>query len=425
MIIGLLTGFFASVFTFSAAWQLVHAKDLSPGLQHSLQGTAVIRGILTSICFAIAGWVGLGLLDKTYLLPPLLLASLVPFIDGFQHLDAWKQLKANRFRSLAIVEFASPVGSLIGALVALSFTQTIWVVPIVAISGSMARLIVTHIVAKDPWKGHIRVEDVKPILKFGVPLIPAGLLSWLNSQGDKLLLMSSAEIPGVPTFSLADLGAYGTVAGMIVLPRGTIVKTMKATIVPKLSALQGEPEKLKDTFRRLTCQVANLIGWGILIGAAVGSDVFRLILGPEFRLGTEVAPILILGMGLQTSRSLIYSTALAVGRTTTQLAGNLGRLSGLVFAYIGAVNGFGLVSIAISVPVGEAIAVLISIIWVEKAYGSGIRSFLGRMFGFSILASAVMIATNTLPEWQLPIKIVVCLASVIFGARAFFRLRRS
>lgn len=424
IVIGLLTGFFAAVLTFSAAWQLVQSERADPGLQSSLQGSAAIRGLLTTICFGVAGWVGLNWIDKSYLLPPLLLASLVPLIDGFQHLDAWKALKKKSYRPLAIVELSAPIGSVLAACIALTFTRSIWVISIVAVSGSVSRLLMTHLIATESWRGRIRIEDAKPILSFALPLIPAGLLAWINSQGDKLLLMSSEELPGLPEFTIGDLGAYGTVAGMIILPRGTIVKTMKATIVPVLSAAKGDAEKLQKSFRTVTGNVTDVIGWGIIVGAAIGTELFNIVLGSEYRLGSEVAPILILGMGLQTSRSLIYSTALAIGRTTTQLAGNLSRLSGLAIAYLALINGYGLVGIAISVPAGELLAVIVSMLWVEKAYGSGVLGFMSRILGFVTAASLVMIVPTILPTSEIPVKVAACCASLFFGGRAIMKMRR-
>lgn len=367
VVIGLITGFFASMFTLNAAWQIVQSpKQNSPQLAASLHASSLLRGVGATALIAMASMLLLDLIDRPNLMLPMLLASTVPAIEGLTNLDAWRLIRERRYRRLGAVELSGSMTSTLTAIVALAITRSIWVVPIVAVSNSLGRAATSHLVATRSWRPWLHRENVREIIRFSLPLIPAGILFWINTQSDRIVILLSEQVTWMQRFDTRALGAYGTVAMLVLLPRGTIVKTMDSIVIPKISAARADPERLRQAFRESWLGVLLLAAAFVLGGSIFGPLVFRLVLGPEFQSGADVAGLLICAMAIQLFRSVCYSSSTGMGTTVTVLVGNLARLSGLVLALIAASLHLGLVGLAWSVVIAEAIAAIAAGAWLGR-----------------------------------------------------------
>ncbi len=381
MIIGMITGFFASVFTLNAAWQLVQSpRHDDPRFLNSLHASTIARGVGATLLIGLASSLVLNLAGYEDLVLPMLLASAVPLLEGFVHLDAWRLIRIKRFRRVACVELSGPICSLLTAAVALTLTRTVWVIPMVAIGNSLGRVAASHALAKTPWIPRLQREDVREILRFSIPLIPAGVLYWVNLQGDKLVILLSEQVDWMEKFDLQALGSYGTIAMLVLLPRGTIVKTMESIVVPRIANARAVVTMLGHEFHQ--CWIATLaLSLAIaLAGLFLARAVLGLVLGLEYAQGVSVSPILLGAMAVQLFRSLTYAASTGMGTTTTVLVGNIARLTGVVLALIAASLQLGLVGLAYSVLIAEVIASTISGAWLGRLIpGATWRLLLGSL----------------------------------------------
>ncbi len=381
MIIGMITGFFASVFTLNAAWQLVQSpRHDDPRFLNSLHASTIARGVGATLLIGLASTLVLNLAGYEDLVLPMLLASAVPLLEGFVHLDAWRLIRIKRFRRVACVELSGPICSLLTAAVALTLTRTVWVIPMVAIGNSLGRVAASHALAKTPWIPRLQREDVREILRFSIPLIPAGVLYWVNLQGDKLVILLSEQVDWMEKFDLQALGSYGTIAMLVLLPRGTIVKTMESIVVPRIANARAVVTMLGHEFHQ--CWIATLaLSLAIaLAGLFLARAVLGLVLGLEYAQGVSVSPILLGAMAVQLFRSLTYAASTGMGTTTTVLVGNIARLTGVVLALIAASLQLGLVGLAYSVLIAEVIASTISGAWLGRLIpGATWRLLLGSL----------------------------------------------
>lgn len=381
VIIGMITGFFASVFTLNAAWQLVQSpRHDDPRFLNSLHASTIARGVGASLLIGTASSAILNLAGYEDLILPMLLAALVPLLEGFIHLDAWRLIRSKRYRRVAAVELSGPICSVITALIALAATRSVWVIPIVAIGNSLGRVAASHVLAATPWIPRLQRQDVREILRFSIPLIPAGILYWVNLQGDKLVILLSERVDWLEKFDLQALGSYGTIAMLVLLPRGTIVKTMDSIVVPRIANGRATAATLRHDFHQ--CWIATLaLSLAIaLTGLFLARAVLGLALGLEYVQGVRVSPILIGAMGVQLFRSLTYAASTGMGTTTTVLVGNIARLTGIVLALIAASLQLGLMGLAYSVLIAEVIASTIASVWLGRLIpGAAWRVLLGSL----------------------------------------------
>ena len=364
--IGLLTGFFSTVLVLNTAWQLVQSEHGDePEFKSSLQGVAMVRGLFTSAVILIAGWFVLGFFDLERLRGPLCLIACMPFLEGALSLDAWERLRSRSYRSLAIVESSGSIGGLLAALVSLAFIQTVWVVVIATVAASASRLIASHLVRRDPWRLGVHRRFIRPIIRFSLPLVPAGMFFWINSVSDRILLLLSERVDWLPASSLSELGSYGTVAGMILLPFGLVAKVTRSVVVPRLSRVRNEPAAWNRTFKHFGTKMMALSLLVVTAAGIAGDAPFRVILGEAFIAGAEVSPILAIAFGLQVLRMFGYQAGVSAGDTKPQLIGNFVRLSGIVVGVVLLRRGYGLDGLAYSVVAGELIALFALALWLE------------------------------------------------------------
>lgn len=393
VVIGMITGFFGSVFTLNAAWQLIQSpRHDQREFSASLHASTLIRGIAATLLIAIASAGILYLLGRSNLVLPMILASMVPAIEGFMNLDAWRLIRHGRYRRLAAVELSGPLCSILAAIAILIVTRSIWVIPVVATGTSLGRVVASHALATRSWRPRLHRNDVREIVQFSLPLIPAGILFWLNTQSDRLVILISEKIDWMQRFDTRDLGAYGTVAMIVLLPRGTIVKTMQSVIVPRISSSRADPATLERSFRHCWLAVGSLSLAIATLGAITGRWVLGLALGSEFRPGVDVAGLLITAMGLQLVRTFAYNSSTGMGNTVTILVGNSVRMIGVVLAVIAAWQHLGLRGLAWSVISAECLATLAAGYWLNRILPSA----------FSKIATGVIViglmglATNLL-----------------------------
>lgn len=366
VIIGMITGFFGSVFTLNAAWQLVQSpRHDSPEYVASLHASTLIRGFAATLLIAAASTGILLAMGRPNLVLPMLLASTVPAIEGFLNLDAWRLIRHQEFRRLATVEVSGPVCSVASAVAILVITRSIWAIPVIAVGTSVGRAVVSHLMATRLWWPQLHRDDIREIVGFSLPLVPAGMLFWLNTQSDRLVILLSEKISWMERFDLSDLGAYGTVATIVVLPSGTIVKTMQSIVVPRVSAARDALPELKGTFASCWSPILLLCIVIAALGPLVGWPVLRWLLGAEYAPGLEVLGILIGALSVQLIRHLCYSSSTGLGTTTTILFGNCLRTSGLVLAIGAATLHLGLSGLAWSVLVAESTATLGAGYWLR------------------------------------------------------------
>lgn len=364
--IGLISGFFVSVLAVNTTWQLVQSRreDLN-AFQSSLQGVAVLRGAITSVLLCVVGTFALEYLKQPELKLPLYAIAACPFIEGFTHLDPWRKLRDGSFKSLALFQLAGPVGSIIVALIAMAIMQSIWVVVFVSIGTSIFRVIGSHLVAARRFRLRLHRKHAGEIVRFGLPLLPAGLMFWANSQSDKVVMFLGERYESIPVFTDAEIGSYGTVAGMVLLPRGLFVTVMQSVFIPRLSQAREDRTLFRRNFAFAvmgSCALATLIVTG---GRMAGDSVFLILLGEQYSLGASVAPLLISAMGVQILRTATYESSIAVGRTSVTAVGNTFRLISIPISLVLLSKGYGVVGLAWSVYIGELISTLAAVLWIQ------------------------------------------------------------
>jgi O-antigen/teichoic acid export membrane protein len=148
----------------------------------------------------------------------------------------------------------------------------------------------------------------REMLRFALPLVPAGLAGWVLNLSDRPLLQAM-------TGSEATVGVYtlGYTGGLVI--NALVVQPFALA----WGAAQWEMARRDDaprTFARLMTWFLVLGTGGALLLSALGTDALRLLVGPEFELSRFIVPFSAFAYVLYGAYTIAASGLGIVGRTS-------------------------------------------------------------------------------------------------------------
>ncbi len=239
-----------------------------------------------------------------------------------------------------------------------------------------------------------------PMLRFGAPLMIAGLASWAFTGADRLVLSAHA--------AAAEVGHYG-LAVSLVAPLGMVTAALGQAWIPRIVQLAAADRgaAVAATSRAIAWAMVGL-GVASMVLGALAPVVVRIVGGAEFAESAEALPLLALaaafaGLAPFTGTGLTLAKRSSLVLVVTITAGliSLALLAVLV-------PPFGAVGAALSVAAALLVRVLLTLFFANRVYAVAVdRARLALM----VAILAVQVATCTIrPSW--PTVLVVTVASI-------------
>lgn len=142
------------------------------------------------------------------------------------------------------------------------------------------------------------------MLRYAWPLIIVGLAGIVNETIDRILL--KFLLPGTPIENQAAIGIYGACYKLSILMT-LFIQAYRYAAEPFFFA-QAQKENAKDTYA-LSLTAFFLVGVLIFLGVMLYMDIFQYFIGPAFRVGLAIVPILLLAnlfLGVYYNLSIWY-----------------------------------------------------------------------------------------------------------------------
>lgn len=142
------------------------------------------------------------------------------------------------------------------------------------------------------------------MLKYAWPLIIVGLAGIINETLDRILL--KFFLPGSPLDNQAAIGIYGACYKLSILMT-LFIQAYRYAAEPFFFA-QAKQKEAKSTYA-LSLTAFFLVGVLIFLGVMLYIDIFKYFIGPEFRVGLHIVPILLLAnlfLGVYYNLSVWY-----------------------------------------------------------------------------------------------------------------------
>lgn len=340
---------------------LVQAEDGdAPQFQSTAHSVLALRGLLTAgllalLAFPLAQWIGRP--ESCWAIAAL---GLVPAIRGFQHLDAKRIQRQQKFQPSLIIELSAAFVATTAVAVATRWLPRGEVLVWVSLLQAMTLVIASRGVAERPYQLGWNRELLRRLFVFGWPLALNSLIMFGAFQGDRLVVMLSA--------TPAELGRYAVAFQLTMVPALLISRVASTAWLPGLARSQSDPMAYYLRMSECTAWlglVGQLFSLGIL---ALGNRLIGLLYGPDYPLPVAVMAWLGIMQGWRILRAGPSLFAMSRADTWNPLASNLLRLLGIAAAATAGLFGAGLELVAICGCAGEVLAMVGAIVLLRRRH---------------------------------------------------------
>ena len=330
-------------------------------VQKLVQLVFVSRGILVSLALVVFAVPVAQFYESPRLAPGLVLLAISPLIFGFAHLDVGRMQREQNFRPAAICIIVAEAAGLVAAAAAAWVTRDFTAVAYSLIVRSAVKVGLSHVLAERPYRIGWDAQSAPRLKRFAMPLLMNGLMLFILSQGDRLIIGHR--------LGLTSLGYYSTIMLLIYYPSGVIGGYIHAIFVPMISASRdsfAEQNRLSERLggQTLMLSIAMAIGFAI-----VAPPLVPILFGSRF-----TQPALLIGLigVLQAMRFFLSwptTVYLAMGRSATLLISNLVHFLVFPAAFIGLWLMNSLTAVVLSFIVAEFIAVAVAMMLLNRMLG--------------------------------------------------------
>ena len=351
-------------------------------VQKLVQLVYVGRGLLICLSLAVLAIP----LSRFYHAPQLAwglaILGISPLILGFMHLDIRRQQRREDFRTEAVSMIAAESCSLIVTVAAAFLTRNFTAILYGLIARAVVMTLVSHLRAERPYAlGYSKAHGPR-LSRFAAPLMLTGLMLFVGSQGDRVVV---ANLLG-----FRALGHYSAVLLLIYYPSAMILRYIHSISIPMMVAVRDDAARQNAVGDRLGGQTF-LLAAAMCVGFAVVAPIAVPVLyGARYAQG-----VLIVGLVgiLQTTRFLIVwptTIALSVGRTRTVMISNLIRLVAYPCAFLSVRWLGGLEGVVAGFVAGELISIAAALVLSNRDTARPLATGFGRFADFLLIAAGVI-----------------------------------
>jgi len=334
--------------------------------------------------------------------------ALLPVLRGLVHWDNVVHQRNLDFRATAIVNALPPA-----VCVVIAYFGSLWLrdyraMLLVVLSQAVLMILVSHLLARRPYRWSFRRDLARKKFNFGWPLLVNGLLMFGIFNGDRALVGA--------LFDTATLGWYGAAFALVLVPGMMFAKVCGTLLMPGLSRAKHDPE----SFRR-QCGLALALCFGcaafITVFFAIGGkSLLLLAFGERYSRGNDLLMLLALGQAIRIARVSPSMISNSQARTTNAMYSNLVRIIGLPLAVVLALLGFGIEWVAVAAIFGELLAMAVSfrLLDVGAFRPRFMRQALVMTLGLAALAVVAFLLFEAIPSPQpVPVSLLLILGGGI------------
>ncbi|MGH7023394.1 MAG: oligosaccharide flippase family protein [Caulobacteraceae bacterium] len=380
----------------------------SEPIQKLVQLVYVTRGSMIAIALAIFAIPLAALYKQPVLAAGFAFLGIARFIRGFLHLDMRRAQRTNDFGPEAKCIIASEVIGLVVMVAAAWFTRSFTAVVWGIIARACVAVVLSHLLAKRRYAIGWDRADAPRLIRFSLPLMISGLMLFIGSQGDRVVV---ADWLGTKM-----LGEYSAVLLLIYYPAALVSGYVHALFVPMVAAERDDPERRDKVIEFLGGQTL-LLGIGMCAGFALVAPLAVTVLyGHRY---TQSALLVALIGILQSTRFLIVwptTVNLSLGRTRPVLVSNIVRFLAYPGAFVGVYLMGGLAGLVAGFAAGELIAIAAGVVLMNRGAGRAWLAEFDRLAAFALTCGLAVGWNLALARASTMAEIALAVASIALGA---------
>ena len=332
---------------------LVQAGDGDdPQVQATLHTMQVLRGALLALILLVTAGPLADVMGVPEVAWGFRLMALVPFLQGFTHLDMTRVQRVMSFGPFIKVTLGAEVLGLL-AIYPLFLIFGDYRVALFALllqQGVMAAL--SHVLAGRRYHLGLDRDVLMRALKFGWPLLFNALLMFGIFQGDRIIVANQTGAVEFGLFSLAFMLAF--------MPTNVLAQTLNRLFLPKLARLQ---DNLPD-FERLAgiaVQAGLVVGLAVAAGFALfGPDLVLIVFGSKYAGALGLLAWMAVMQAVRIAKLGVSLVAIARAETRNPLIANIPRVLLLPLAWLALSRGADMLVVVWIAMLGEMLGLAVA-----------------------------------------------------------------
>jgi PST family polysaccharide transporter len=186
------------------------------------------------------------------------------------------------FRPIALIEIAAVVAAALSAISLAWLGYGYWALVVQALVGQVVRLLLAWPASRLTVQAPSRGVGTRGMVAFGGLLAVNGVLIYIARNLDSVLIGRY--------WGAESLGYYTRAYFLMLLPSTIATSVLANLMVPSLSALQDQPERFGEAYRRAV-RVVAFFGCPLALGLAMTArEAVQIVYGPEW---LPVVPMLV------------------------------------------------------------------------------------------------------------------------------------
>lgn len=291
----------------------------------AIQGVVIARALLLSALLFVLAAPMAELFNQTDLVWAYQLFAILPMIRGALHMDAYRQERELRYQANIFPEATGVLVSLL-ALWPLSLWLGDFRIALVVFTLETAIYAVgTHLTAQRRFAVTWDQSIFRDSLRYGLPLVASGFLSFLAFQGDRIIIANQ--------FSTLELGLFSAALTLGMTPFLVLIRITTSLFLPLFAELRDDMAAMA---RRIYLVILGLGGLSLMavMGAwLLGQEIYQLVYGAGFAAGSGLLLPVVMIFACRFARSATSTANLALGYTNDIMWSNTIRVITLPVAF--------------------------------------------------------------------------------------------
>jgi O-antigen/teichoic acid export membrane protein len=357
----------------------------APAAQQLVHLVMVIRGALIALGLVLAAWPASIFFKAPRLSGAIMVLALSPLILSMMHFDYRRMQRHFDYRTEALTVMIGESVSVLFTATAAYLTHDFTSVLYGLIARASVMVLVSHLRAERPYRLGFSPQHARALFRFSGPLIVNGMLLFLGSQGDRVVIANRLGV--------RELGYYSAVLLLIYYPSAMLLRYVHAMYLPLVAAAREDPAKEEEVANRLAGETL-LLSVAMVAGFVVVTPTAVVVLFGH-RYTQSMVVVALIGV-LQTFRYMVvWPTTVALGRGDSRsvLAINAVRVVAYPSALVGGWLVGGLFGVIAGFIMGEAVALVTGVAIVNHICGAARWKNFDRIGLFAVICGCIVAAT--------------------------------
>lgn len=263
--------------------QIVQDRDgNTPAFLANAHGVLVARGLLLATLVFVFAPALVSYFAIPQALTTLQLAALVPLIKGGLHLDFRRAQRHLDNRPQVMIELLPQLAAVALTIPVLAYVNSYAVAAYLAIAQAIAMVLISHAIARSPYRIAFDWPLWRKQLTFGIPILVSALPLAAVYHGDRIVIGR--------VFDMSAVGAYSAALMLTMVPALLVSRVANALMLPVFSAKVRDGVSMRQAFCGMTEVIVVLAScFAVLFGIA-GGEILVVAFGDAYSgLGTLVA----------------------------------------------------------------------------------------------------------------------------------------